>query len=80
MTSVPKETIVQVHSRPDYFEYLIKSLRGAKGISDALIVVSHDLFSEEMNRLVGTIDFCKVSNSSVFCYLSYFPFKRFNVR
>ena len=53
--------VVQVHSRPDYFEYLIKSLRAAKGISDALLVISHDLFSEDMNRLVKTIDFCKVS-------------------
>lgn len=52
--------VVQVHSRPDYFEYLIKSLRAAKGISDALLVISHDLFSEDMNRLVKTIDFCKV--------------------
>lgn len=54
--------VVQVHNRPDYFEYLIQSLRTARGISGALLIISHDFFSEEMNRLVKTINFCKVRN------------------
>lgn len=52
--------IVQVHDRSDYFSYLLKSLSHAKGIEDALLVISHDYYSEEMNRHVESIDFCKV--------------------
>jgi len=53
--------IVQVHNRGDYFSYLLKSLRRAKGIEDALLIISHDYYSEEINRHVESIDFCKVS-------------------
>lgn len=52
--------IVQVHDRRDYFSYLLKSLSRAKGIEDALLVISHDYYSEEINRHVESIDFCKV--------------------
>lgn len=52
--------IVQVHNRGDYFSYLLKSLSRAKGIEDALLVISHDYYSEEINRHVESIDFCKV--------------------
>ena len=52
--------IVQVHDRGDYFSYLLKSLSRAKGIEDALLVISHDYYSEEINRHVESIDFCKV--------------------
>lgn len=57
--------IIQVHDRSDYFSYLLKSLSRARGIEEALLIVSHDFYSEEMNRLVESIDFCRVS--SVFC-------------
>lgn len=53
--------IVQVHNRGDYFSYLLKSLRRAKGIEDALLIISHDYYSEEINRHVESIEFCKVS-------------------
>jgi len=52
--------IVQVHDRGDYFSYLLKSLSRAKGIEDALLVISHDYYSEDINRHVESIDFCKV--------------------
>ena len=52
--------IVQVHDRGDYFSYLLKSLSRAKGIEEALLVISHDYYSEEINRHVEAIDFCKV--------------------
>ena len=52
--------VVQVHDRGDYFSYLLKSLSRAKGIEDALLVISHDYYAEEINRHVESIDFCKV--------------------
>lgn len=52
--------VVQVHDRGDYFSYLLKSLSRAKGIEEALLVISHDYYSEEINRHVESIDFCKV--------------------
>eukprot|EP00118_Oscarella_pearsei_P016110 m.151087 g.151087 ORF g.151087 m.151087 type:complete len:492 (+) comp38568_c0_seq2:50-1525(+) len=51
---------VQVHSRADYFKYLIESLRSVKGIEQALVIVSHDFYSSEMNKTVQSIDFCRV--------------------
>lgn len=56
--------VVQVHDRGDYFAYLLKSLSRAKGIEEALLVISHDYYSEEINRHVQSIDFCKVSGST----------------
>ena len=53
--------IVQVHDRVDYFSHLLKSLSHAKGIEEALLIISSDLYSEEINRLVEEIDFCRVS-------------------
>lgn len=53
--------IVQVHNRGDYFSYLLKSLSRAKGIEDVLLIISHDYYSEEINRHVESIEFCKVS-------------------
>ena len=53
--------IVQVHDRVDYFSYLLKSLSRAKGIEDALLIISNDYYSEEINKLVESIDFCRVS-------------------
>lgn len=52
--------IVQVHDRVDYFSHLLKSLSHAKGIEEALLIISSDLYSEEINRLVEEIDFCRV--------------------
>ena len=52
--------IVQVHDRADYFSYLLKSLSRAKGIEEALLVISHDYYSKDINRHVEAIDFCKV--------------------
>lgn len=62
--------IVQVHDRADYFSYLLKSLGRAKGIEKALLVISHDYYSEEINRRVEAIDFCKVKCRFNLCLLS----------
>ncbi|XP_056645319.1 alpha-1,6-mannosyl-glycoprotein 2-beta-N-acetylglucosaminyltransferase [Diorhabda sublineata] len=52
--------VVQIHDRITYLRHLIVSLAQAPGISQALLVFSHDYYDEEMNSLVQSIDFCKV--------------------
>ena len=52
--------IVQVHRRLHYLQYLIDSLRGAAGIDKVLVIFSHDYMDGEINKLVQSIDFCKV--------------------
>lgn len=52
--------VVQVHKRSNYLTKLVNSLRNAKGISDALLVVSHDFYSSKINSIVRSIDFCQV--------------------
>ncbi|XP_071054481.1 alpha-1,6-mannosyl-glycoprotein 2-beta-N-acetylglucosaminyltransferase isoform X2 [Onthophagus taurus] len=52
--------IVQVHDRITYLRHLIVSLAQAQDISQALLIFSHDIFDEEINSLVQSIDFCKV--------------------
>ena len=53
--------IVQVHNRPDYFSHLLKSLSRARGIGNALLVISHDYYSDFINKMVDAVKFCKVS-------------------
>ncbi|KAI8485934.1 Alpha-1,6-mannosyl-glycoprotein 2-beta-N-acetylglucosaminyltransferase [Branchiostoma belcheri] len=52
--------VVQVHNRPEYLEQLVKSLGAAKSIEKALLIISHDYFSKEINKIVESIDFCQV--------------------
>ncbi|XP_017777128.1 PREDICTED: alpha-1,6-mannosyl-glycoprotein 2-beta-N-acetylglucosaminyltransferase isoform X2 [Nicrophorus vespilloides] len=52
--------VVQIHDRITYLRHLIVSLAQARDISQALIVFSHDIYDEEINTLVQSIDFCKV--------------------
>lgn len=51
---------VQVHKRANYLSKLLQSLREANGISDALLIVSHDYYSNEINNIVHNVDFCQV--------------------
>ena len=53
--------VIQVHSRLNYLEALIDSLRNTKYIEQALVVFSHDLYIPSMNDLIQRIDFCAVS-------------------
>ena len=53
---------VQVHDRKEYFEHFIASLRTVRNIERSVVVVSHDYYSPEMDRLVASIDVCKVSS------------------
>lgn len=52
--------VVQVHKRVEYFKELLDSLQRAKGIENAVLVVSHDFYSDTMNELIRRINFCKV--------------------
>lgn len=58
---VTNETIlitIQVHNRISYLSHLIDSLRHAQNISDALLIVSHDVYNDTINQIVQSIDFC----------------------
>lgn len=52
--------VIQVHTRAKYLIKLIQSLRNARGISDALLIFSHDYYASDINSLVISIDFCQV--------------------
>lgn len=56
--------IVQVHKRENYLEQLFESLRKAKGIENVLLVISHDYYYDNMNAVVKSVDFCRVSRCS----------------
>ena len=49
--------VVQVHNRPALFQKLIESLSRAKWIDRALLVFSHDIYSDELNHIVRSISF-----------------------
>ncbi|CAL4120707.1 unnamed protein product, partial [Meganyctiphanes norvegica] len=51
---------VQVHNRIEYLRHLIVSMAQARDIDSVLLIFSHDLYDEDINQLVTTIDFCKV--------------------
>ncbi|XP_055303292.1 alpha-1,6-mannosyl-glycoprotein 2-beta-N-acetylglucosaminyltransferase-like isoform X2 [Sitodiplosis mosellana] len=52
--------IVQVHNRIEYLQHLISSLSQAKNISSALLIFSHDYYDENINKMVQSINFCRV--------------------
>ena len=52
--------VIQVHDRIHYLRHLINSLNTSIGISQSLIIFSHDVWDEEINQLVESIDFTKV--------------------
>lgn len=52
--------VLYVHNRPQYLEVVVKSLSQVVGISETLLIVSHDGYFEEMNKIVESIDFCQV--------------------
>jgi len=52
--------VVQVHDRIKYLRHLIRSLSLASGIDKTLLIFSHDVWDEQLNYLVRSIDFAKV--------------------
>jgi alpha-1,6-mannosyl-glycoprotein beta-1,2-N-acetylglucosaminyltransferase len=55
--------IVQVHNRVQYLLALIKSLEQTKHINEVLIVFSHDIYDNQINSIINSIKFCKVSHT-----------------
>jgi len=49
---------VQVHNRIKYLRQLIKSFSIAPGIDNTLLIFSHDVWDENINYLIRSIDFC----------------------
>jgi len=52
--------VVQVHDRLQYLRQLIISFSQAKDIDRTLIIFSHDVWDEEVNQLINSIDFAKI--------------------
>ena len=53
--------VIQVHKREGYLKQLLQSLKAAREIENVLLVISHDHYYDDMNAVVESIDFCKVS-------------------
>ncbi|XP_053407802.1 alpha-1,6-mannosyl-glycoprotein 2-beta-N-acetylglucosaminyltransferase-like isoform X2 [Mercenaria mercenaria] len=52
--------VVQVHDRFEYLKILLDSLKETKKIEETLLIISHDVYSEPLNKLVKDIEFCPV--------------------
>ncbi|XP_062974580.1 alpha-1,6-mannosyl-glycoprotein 2-beta-N-acetylglucosaminyltransferase [Elgaria multicarinata webbii] len=52
--------VVQVHERAEHLAQLLASLRRAPGVEKVLLVLSHDVWSAELNALAASVDFCAV--------------------
>ncbi|CAI0383495.1 unnamed protein product [Linum tenue] len=52
--------VLYVHNRPQYLKVVVDSLSKVVGISETLLVVSHDGYFKQMNKIVESIKFCQV--------------------
>ncbi|GAV79190.1 MGAT2 domain-containing protein [Cephalotus follicularis] len=52
--------VLYVHNRPQYLQVVVHSLSRVAGISETLLIVSHDGYFGEMNKIVEGIKFCQV--------------------
>lgn len=52
--------VLYVHNRPQYLNVVVDSLSRVEGISETLLIVSHDGYFEEINRIIEGIKFCQV--------------------
>lgn len=57
--------VVQVHNRPEYLRHLVASLEKARDIERTLVIFSHDFYSEELDTIITSIDFCPVRILSI---------------
>ncbi|KAJ4965073.1 hypothetical protein NE237_016922 [Protea cynaroides] len=44
--------VLYVHNRPQYLQVVVKSLSSVEGIHETLLIVSHDGYFQEMNKIV----------------------------
>ncbi|RMZ97687.1 alpha-1-6-mannosyl-glyco 2-beta-N-acetylglucosaminyltransferase isoform X3 [Brachionus plicatilis] len=58
--------LIQVHSRLNYLKELINSLRETRNINETLVIFSHDIFDQDINKLIESIDFCAVCTLQIF--------------
>lgn len=61
--------VLYVHNRPEFLKIVLESLAKVNGISETLLIVSHDGFYPEMDELVKNILFCQVKQ----IYAPYSP-------
>nr|ACU19923.1 unknown [Glycine max] len=61
--------VLYVHNRPQYLKVVVESLSQVVGISETLLIVSHDGYIEEMNKIIDGIKFCQVKQ----IYATYSP-------
>lgn len=61
--------VLYVHNRPQYLKVVVESLSHVVGISETLLIVSHDGYFDEMNKIVEDIKFCQVKQ----IYAPYSP-------
>jgi N-acetylglucosaminyltransferase II (MGAT2) len=52
--------VIQVHNRPEYLRHLVTSLSRASDIEKTLLIFSHAYYSDELNDIVGSINFAPV--------------------
>lgn len=52
--------VLYVHNRPQYLKVVVESLAHVEGVNETLLIVSHDGYFEEMNKIVEGIRFCQV--------------------
>lgn len=52
--------VLYVHNRPHYLQAVVGSLSAVEGIGETLLIVSHDGYFAEMDRIVQGIRFCQV--------------------
>ncbi|KAH7315261.1 hypothetical protein KP509_21G041600 [Ceratopteris richardii] len=52
--------VLYVHNRPAYLKVAVHGLSQVEGISEALLIVSHDGYFPEMNAIIEGIRFCQV--------------------
>ncbi|KAH9520372.1 Alpha-1,6-mannosyl-glycoprotein 2-beta-N-acetylglucosaminyltransferase, partial [Bulinus truncatus] len=52
--------VIQTHDRPEYLKILLDSLRKVKDVEKSLLIVSHDVYSSQLNELIEAIDYCPV--------------------
>ncbi|KAI5683042.1 hypothetical protein M9H77_04270 [Catharanthus roseus] len=52
--------VLYVHNRPQYLKVVVDSLSKVVGISETLLIVSHDGYFDEMNKIIEGIRFCQV--------------------
>lgn len=60
---LPKDHItivLYVHNRAQYLKIVVDSLSKVVGIGETLLIVSHDGYFDEMNKIVEGIRFCRV--------------------